>query len=410
MSGFRGQVPNLVLAQRVIDKMAAAASQYIQDETGEAMIGLLEPGTYTNGVPTLYVLETLPPDETDVVREYYTFQHGGEHQFEILTWYHLNWKAWRKRLNEGQGDAKDKKYDLPLVHIGDWHKQPGYMIAPSGGDLMSAMAQLNDTEDEDTDTPPFLLVPIATLGHPNTVQGGPGANFVTAPMPDETHSHMRVDFWYIHRDYPVFQSITPVVYPDEQLPKLPPLPWQIADPARADLEFGQLQHAGWFVSIVLWDTDGVLPLEVCVMTAQQGQSTVILIVTGHDFPETAPKAYRAPFISMGDSDDIYAMFDKMWSQATLIDNPPGWKWSPDLYLIDYVAAIQQAEAKKTAATATASVPPAETTSPAAAAAPVAAAPVSEASPVPAEASPAAAPGDSAQTEGSAQSEGSGGAV
>lgn len=347
MSGFRGQVPNLVLAQRVIDKMAAAASQYIQDETGEAMLGVLEPGMHTNGVPTLYVLETVPPDETDVVREVYNFEQGGEHQFEILTWYHLNWKAWRKRLKEGQGDPKDEKFDLPLLHIGDWHKQPGYMIAPSSGDLYSAMGQLNDTEGEGDDALPFLLVPIVTLGHPNTVHGGPGANFVTAATPGgDHHGHMRVDFWYIHRDLPVFQSITPVVYPDDQIPRLPALPWHMADPARADLEFGQLQHDGWFVSIVLWDTDDKLPLEVCVMTAQQGASTVMLIVTHHDFPKSAPKAYRAPFISMGDGEDLYAMFDKMWAQATLIDEPPGWKWSSDLYLIDYLSAIREAETAK----------------------------------------------------------------
>jgi len=69
--------PNHVVSQRVIDKMAAAASRYIADETGEALIGLLAPGLHTNGIPTIYVLETIAPDES-AVREWATFQQGDE--------------------------------------------------------------------------------------------------------------------------------------------------------------------------------------------------------------------------------------------------------------------------------------------------------------------------------------------
>ena len=108
MSAFRGQVPNLVLAQRVIDKMAAAASRYIQDETGEAMIGLIDPGTHTNGVPTLYVLDTIAPDESDVVREYYSFEQGDDLQFEIFTWYLESWGIWRQMLKSG---------GLTVIHV-----------------------------------------------------------------------------------------------------------------------------------------------------------------------------------------------------------------------------------------------------------------------------------------------------
>ena len=57
-------VPNLVMAQRVLDKMAVASRHYIEDETGEAMVGLIAPGTHTNGIPTLYVLDTISPDSS----------------------------------------------------------------------------------------------------------------------------------------------------------------------------------------------------------------------------------------------------------------------------------------------------------------------------------------------------------
>lgn len=341
MSAFRGQVPNLVLAQRVIDKMAAAASRYIQDETGEAMIGLIDPGTHTNGVPTLYVLDTIAPDESDVVREYYSFEQGDDLQFEIFTWYLESWAIWRQTLKSGSG--KDQKWDQPLIHIGDWHKQPGYMIAPSGGDLISAVRQLEDPE-QDANHPGFLLVPIVTLEHPSTTQNGPGVNYLL--IPDGSGSSIRVDFWYIHRDLRAFLPITPVVYPNDQLPGLPELPWHLTDEARISLELGQLQHEKWFVSMLPWNVDQKPPLELCLMAAQQGQSHVYLIVTQHDFPKSAPKIYRAPFIAMGDSEDLYAIFEKMWPQAELIPDPPGWKWSPDLYLIDYVNAVHGTPAAK----------------------------------------------------------------
>lgn len=396
MSGLRGQVPNLVLAQRVIDKIAAAASQYMQDETGEGMLGVVEPGTHTNGVPTVYVLETVPPDETDVVREYYTFQHGGEHQYEIFTWYLENWLVYRSQLGDTLQDAK---WNHPLIHVGDWHKQPGYMIAPSGPDLRSAMEQLMGNED--TNAPGFLIVPIVTLNHPDTTRDGPGVNYLLIPARDG--SHVRVDFWYVHRDLGVFQPITPVVYPDDQLPPVPALPWHIADPARADLEIEQLRYAGWLLSIVLWNTDGVIPVEVCVMAAQQNQSTVTLLVTQHDFPKSAPKAYRAPFIPMRDGDGLYAIFEKMWSQATPIDDPPGWEWSPDLYLIDYVTAIQDVEAKKTAPPV-----PAETSSSAPTTTPADTAPVAEAAPASPVSSPSSSPASETSPVDSAQTESSGG--
>ena len=57
-------IPNLVVSQRVIDRMIAASRRFIADETGEALVGLVVPGRNTNGVPTLYVLETISPVES----------------------------------------------------------------------------------------------------------------------------------------------------------------------------------------------------------------------------------------------------------------------------------------------------------------------------------------------------------
>ncbi|MBC8100298.1 MAG: hypothetical protein H7Y11_12705, partial [Armatimonadetes bacterium] len=180
------QTPNLVLAQRVVAKMMSAAQHFMEDETGEAMVGLIDPGVNTGGHPTVYVLDTISPDES-AVRHFHTFQQGDERQDEIIWWLQENWRA-------GRAQASDKRYDTPLVYLGDWHKQPGYMIAPSAGDRMTALGWL----DDDSNEMDYLLVPIVTLDHPATIASGEGlANYITAPMPDG--SYMRVDFWFIHR-------------------------------------------------------------------------------------------------------------------------------------------------------------------------------------------------------------------
>lgn len=329
------QVPNLVIAQRVIDKMVAAAQRFVEDETGEAMVGLLEPGIHTGGVPTLYLLDTIAPDET-AERDVYAFEQGDDVQGDIFLWLHDNWEIQRqKREYLSPNVSQAAKWDVPLKHPGDWHKQPGYMIAPSGGDLRSALDQL-DADHAEID---FLLVPIVTLGHPATTQYGAGANYVTVQQPDGTN--FRVDFWFIKRDIPVFFPISPVVYPNDQLPQLVGYPWHIIHESRADLEVGQLEYDGLFVSdAIQWDLDDKLPLEICFVLARQGASKIIILATQNDYPTSAPRAYVTPFMPMSADDDLYDMFEKLWATATPVTDPVSFQWTPDTYLIDYVHAIE----------------------------------------------------------------------
>ena len=76
-------VPNLVVARRVLDRMLAAATEYMADETGEAMVGLVVPGSQPGAPATLYVLDTIAPDES-AVRQMHTFQQGDERQDELI--------------------------------------------------------------------------------------------------------------------------------------------------------------------------------------------------------------------------------------------------------------------------------------------------------------------------------------
>lgn len=324
------QVPNLVLAQRVIDKMVKAAQRYVEDETGEAMVGVIDPGVNTGGIPTLYVLDTIAPDET-AEREFYSFVQGDDLQGDIFNWLYENWEIQRKKKLL----PPSPRWDVPLSYIGDWHRQPGFMIAPSGGDLRSAMDQL-DADHRELD---FLLVPIVTLGHPSTTAHTPGTNYLTAPLDDGTNA--RIDFWYIKRGVALFLPIQPVVYPSDQVPMLTPYPWHLTHESRAELEIGQLEYDGLFVSdAIQWEVDETPPVEICFIVARQGASKLLLLTTHHDFPKSAPQAYVAPFEPMSADDDQYDMFEKLWAKATPVTDPVGWKWTEDLYLIDYVHAIE----------------------------------------------------------------------
>ena len=326
-------VPNLVMAQRVLDKMAAASRHYIEDETGEAMVGLIAPGTHTNGIPTLYVLDTISPDSS-AVRQMHTFQQGDELQYDMFEWLNENWNLVREKGGYS-GKPLAAKWNVPLCHLGDWHKQPGFMIQPSGGDLMTALNMLDDPENGFD----FLLVPIVTLGHPMTIAGA-GVNFLTMPHGDGTN--MRVDFWYIDGKSRIFQPIIPTVYPDHLLPMLPDYPWHLVHPELLNREYSKLQNDGLFTSVVLWNADDEPPLEICLMTARVGADRILIIVTLWDYPKRAPHMRVAPFIQMTEDDDMFEIFEALWEQSKPVDDPAGWKWSPELDLLTYVHAVEAA--------------------------------------------------------------------
>ncbi len=343
----RATVPNLVVAQRVLNKMVAAARSFVADETGEALVGLVVGGERTNGVPTIYVLDTISPDES-AVRQFHTFQQGDERQDEIIWWLQENWRVRRQQGRDQAGQVLQAKWDVPLRYLGDWHKQPGFMIQPSVGDQMTALGWLDDDENGME----YLLAPIVTLGHPSTTINAPAlANFVALPF--DNQSHMRVDFWYIHRDVRMFQPIIPAVYPDDQLPALAQYPWHLVKQERANAEFARLHDEGLFTSVVLWSADEPPPLEICFMTARVGADRVLIIRTAWNYPEQPPKARVAPFLSMEAGDDLYDVFEEMWAKSEVVADPPGWAWSPEKHLVDYVRALEDALGIKPAAVAVA---------------------------------------------------------
>jgi len=330
-------VPNLVIAQRVIDKIASAANLHIEDETGEAMVGFFVPRQHPSGMPTLYVLDTISPDNS-AIRQFHTFQQGDDLQDELIWWLQENWRVQREKNGSFITKMFGSKWDVPLRYLGDWHKQPGFMIQPSGGDLMTAIDWIDD-EENNMD---FLLAPIVTLDHPHTIiPSSVITNFLM--IPQEDGDAMRVDFWYIDKNAAGFLPIAPSVYPNDQLPTLADYPWHLIDEERFARENAALREENLFVSLSFYDTDDAPPLEICLLVGRMGGDKLILLVTKTDYPKTAPKVRVAPFIHSKPDDDMYKVFEQAWKTSDAVDM--GFDWTPDHTLLDVVKAVE-AKVKK----------------------------------------------------------------
>ena len=328
----RGIVPNLVLSRRAVNKMLSAASQYLADETGEAMLGFIIEDDTPEGLPTIYVLDTISPDET-AIRRSHTFQQGDGLQDEIIWWLQENWHFHREQ-HRGTLALPDR-FDVPLRYLGDWHKQPGSMIQPSHGDLMTALTWLDDDELGMD----YLLVPIVTVGHARIIgESELSVNYITVPMDNGTD--MRVDWWYIHRDVRVFQPVHPQITEQEELPQMMKYGWHVVLPDRLTSETLAMADDGLLVRTLFYECDGEVPLEFCFFTIRQGASFFLLFVTQHDYPHSTPKVYRAPFIGGLDLMDPVASFQRLWAVAEPVDDPEGWEWTSDKYLLDYVVALE----------------------------------------------------------------------
>lgn len=335
----RGIVPNLVISQRVVDRIVGAAQGYLEDETGETMVGMIIDDDEPEAMPTLYVLDTISPDES-VIRRSHMFEQGDELQQDIFFWLLENWNSYQLIGRDMSGKPIQEEWRVDLKHLGDWHKQPGFMIQPSGGDLMTALRIMDDEENEFE----FLLVPIVTLGHPSvTSEEGAHVNYFNIPMQDGTS--LRMDWWYIHRDVRVFQPITPKVVGSDQLPELTPYPWHILDRDLLDEELALLQEDGKFLlaeNAIFWEADGDLPLEICFIVGISNRMDVFLVVTDWDYPESKPRVRVADFTGVDASQYVFHVFEDLWKKSEPAPEPEGFEWRPaSSYIVDYLAVIEK---------------------------------------------------------------------
>ncbi|GAB5492755.1 MAG: hypothetical protein Phog2KO_29700 [Phototrophicaceae bacterium] len=335
----RGIVPDLVISQQFVDRVVKAAQGYIEDETGESMVGLVIDSDEPEKMPTMYVLDAISPD-SEVIRRSHMFEHGDEMQQDIFFWLLENWTGYQNIGRDMTGKPIRDEWREELKHLGDWHKQPGFMIQPSGGDLMTALRFMEDEENQFE----FLLVPIVTLGHPSvTSEEGAQVNYFTVPMDDGTS--LRMDWWFIHRDVRVFQPITPKVVPTDEVPILTPYPWHILRRDLLDEEIGLLQDDNkWLTSAsaIFWEADGDLPLEICFILGTGNSADVFLVITDWDYPNTKPRIRVTDFGGVDLTQYIADVFAALWDKSEPAPEPKDFEWNPESsYIVDYLAMIEK---------------------------------------------------------------------
>lgn len=321
-----GGLPTVYVARRVIENMARGALTYLGEETGEAMVGVAIP---QNGdkTPALYVLNTIPPVQ-DAVRDWAMFEQGDDWQGAIFNWWHENWELYRQLRTGSYGKALAGKWDAPLIHIGDWHKQPGGMIAPSAGDLRTARRFLRDLERD------YMLAPIVTVW--DEVEKPLAANSLWV----ETGAvDLRIDFWWLRRRESSFQPIEPVVEDDAHFPRFPPIVWWLAQRERFDMEMAALENDGLQVlDVVSWNTRGHPPLETCLTIYRPGNYSVYIAVTSVDYPARAPRWRIAPILRPKEGKDFFGELYAASREVSESDLPG---WHAEMVLLDGVKALEK---------------------------------------------------------------------
>ncbi|NDJ85390.1 MAG: hypothetical protein GYB66_05855 [Chloroflexi bacterium] len=321
-----GRLPTVQIARRVIGNIVEGALNYQGEETGEALIGLTQTNDARN--PELYVLDTIAPVE-GTIRAWAMFEQGDDWQGAIFQWLFENWEEYRTLRRRSYGNVVAGKWDVPLQHLGDWHKQPG-MIKPSQGDLQTARRYMRELQLD------YLLTPIATLA--DEISAPIAANTVQASL--ETHSAaVRIDFWWIRRRGSDFEAIQPVLVEDEDLPRLPPIAWWLANREEFDQEMAKLEAAGLQVlDVAFCNVRGHPPLDTALTIYRPGTRHVLLAITPVNYPFREPGWRIAPIIRPEEGQDF---FHSLYNVSSEISSDVLPTWQKGMSLLDGFKAIEE---------------------------------------------------------------------
>jgi hypothetical protein len=349
-------MPRVIVAERVINKMLRGALLYPEPETGEAMIGLIV-GQTGRLEPDIYIMDTISPGD-HAVRHWGMFEQGSDWQADVFNWLHNNWEAFRELRRPSYGSALAAKWDMPLMHVGDWHKHPGDMTYTSEGDEETARKMIADAE-----TPiQHVVVPIVTMyslrDEPEAAAGLAEAEEESVVLPgmemepkvdplknpppsaivrtlEDKGWGIRIDFWYRSKRIKHLIPIVPVIWPDDRIPGLPPVAWHLQHPKRFDQEYDLLTQGGYAVDVVQWDADGRPPYEICFSVYKPGSKQVMILVTPVDYPVQMPALRVSPLVSVAEGEDV---FEKVYgaSKPVLETQMPEWSWDSKRTLIELV--------------------------------------------------------------------------
>jgi hypothetical protein len=283
------------IAPKVIERIKRGALLYPEQETGEALVGVMLPAERKGGFPLMCVLETISAGQ-NAERRWAMFSQGDDWQGAIFNWLNENWEVYRELRRRSYGKAASAKWDLPLMHLGDWHKQPG-MVVPSGADFRTAKDFLKENHYE------HLLTPIVTFAE--EADAAIGLNTLVF---EDVQPAVRIDFWGIGKKDRTFIPLKPITSLGYGLPRLPDVVWWLDDSRRMDLEIAALEGDGLTVmDIVQHNADRMPPLETCFVIYRPGTDRLILAITPHTYPKKAPDWRIAPLVRPDEARDWFEM-------------------------------------------------------------------------------------------------------
>ncbi len=338
----RAGLPRVTLAQRVVDKMVQNALVY-ETETGESLVGFAVK-TMGRVEPDLYVIDTIPPDESAIRRGAY-FEQGDDLQGDIFNWWFDNWNKTRDRRRQSFGTALAAKWDVPLTHLGDWHKHPGTLVEPSWGDSDTARSHIFD----DSVKNPQILAILATVwdraraeANGSAADGASLGEAQPLKIPIDALRLVRLDCWYMSRMTRRFVRLTPVVVPDRALPNLPVISWHLSAPDRMGSEVEALNREGYSVSVEQYDTDETPPLEICLTLAKRAGQHILIVITQATYPETMPTIRVAPMSVMKNIPEEADLFASLWKESQPLDKTlyPSWQWTAQNTILDLVRDVE----------------------------------------------------------------------
>lgn len=318
-------MPEIFVSRTVLERMKRGALLYPEEETGEALVGVRMNGSkYT--APTLYLLETIPPMQ-NVVRQWAHFSQGDDWQGAIFNWLNENWEVYRELRRRSYGSSYAAKWDFPLEHLGDWHKQPGGMVMPSMGDFRTAKQFLKENKQD------FIVAPIVTFAHEATYEPIEANTLILSDVVPS----VRVDFWGLGRKDRQFVPLKPI---QAHLPLLPAVVWWLEDSRRMDLEVAALEKNGLNVmDIVQYNVDGMPPLETCFVIYRPGAKKAVLAITPHNYPKQIP-SWRVAALKIPKEGE--GLFEILYQNSELVPASVMTTWSGNSHaLIDGVRMVEK---------------------------------------------------------------------
>jgi hypothetical protein len=339
-----GLLPRITLAQRVVDKMVQNALIY-DTETGEALVGfaIKQMG---RSEPDLYVVDTISPDASAIRRGAY-FEQGDTLQDDIFTWWHDNWNKMREKRRKSPDHSLAAKWDIELVHLGDWHKHPGTLVEPSWGDTDTARGRVFD---EEIKTPQILAI-LATVWDRARAESesfeGEGVLPDDGPQPlkiaIDDRTLVRLDCWYMSQVIRRFVRLTPVVVPDKALPSLSTVSWHLANQDRWNRELEALSKQSYSVSPELYNGEEADSVVLTLEIAKRGSQNIFIVLTQPDYPKNMPTIRTVPMSAVKNiPEEVDDLFMALWKQSQPLDKAlyPDWQWTPEKTILDLIQAVE----------------------------------------------------------------------